>query len=231
MCGRFAAGHLTQRQMLAIMEHFLYGKSLPEGILLPAPEAGYNIKPTQQVQMVIDQEGAPVSLGARWWLVLHWHRGAAKDWKATTFNTKIETAHEKPAFRTAWREHRCVIPALAYYEWTGPKGKKQPWYVTVERNIPVMFFAGLYACLPSGSRSCTILTRPAIREIKHLHPRMPVILSPGRALSWLQKADYDDVVAADYGSDWQGRIKHHQVRPFGRDDDGPELIEPYGLAV
>ncbi|MGR3760643.1 SOS response-associated peptidase [Roseobacteraceae bacterium NS-SX3] len=231
MCGRFAAGHLTQRQMLAIMEHFLYGKPLPDGIALPASTEGYNIKPTQQVQMATDVEGAPVCSFARWWLVPHWFRENPKDWKATTFNAKIETAHEKPAFRTAWREHRCIIPALGYYEWTGPRGSKQPWYVTVERNYPVMFFAGLYAPLPGGSLSCAILTRPAMKEIAHLHPRMPVILPPERAVPWLQKTDNDDVIIKNYGSDWEGRIKCHQVRPFGLNDDGPELIEPYGLAV
>jgi len=85
---------------------------------------------------------------ARWWFVPHWHRGPAADWKATTFNTKIETAHEKPSFRTAWERGRCIIPASGYYEWTGAKGQKTPWFISPQTNLPVFFFAGLYAPPP-----------------------------------------------------------------------------------
>jgi putative SOS response-associated peptidase YedK len=224
MCGRFAAGHLTQAQMLAIMEHFLYGSPLPDD-LSPPPAEGYNIKPTQQVRMIFDQGKAPVCSTARWWFVPHWFKGEVTDWKATSFNAKIETAHEKPTFRTAWRTGRCLIPALGYYEWTGPKGNKQPWYVTVEQNAPVLFFAGLQSLTNSGLRTCTILTRAALPVVADLHARMPVILPPEQAVHWLQKAETDQEIIDGYGADWRERLITHPVRQFGLDDDGEELSE------
>jgi hypothetical protein len=29
-------------------------------------------------------------------------------------------------FRSAWDKRRCIIPASAFYEWTGPKGERIP---------------------------------------------------------------------------------------------------------
>ncbi|MEM1363484.1 MAG: SOS response-associated peptidase [Pseudomonadota bacterium] len=230
MCGRLVGGHMTQAQMLAIIEGFLYGTPRIDPDAPPLVE-GYNIKPTQQVGMIFDQDGDPVLSTARWWLVPSWHKGSLKDWKATTFNAKIETAREKPTFSRPWQNGRCLIPALGYYEWTGTKGKKQPWYITVERNAPVMFLAGLQSTRPDGLRSCTILTRAADADLTRLHPRMPVILTPEECLSWLQRTEDDASVITKYGTGWSGRFRAHPVQRFGIKDDGPELIEPEGFAV
>ncbi|WP_286693466.1 SOS response-associated peptidase family protein [Paracoccus sp. SCN 68-21] len=84
----------------------------------------FNIKPTQDV-IVVPSDPAKAAL-ARWWLVPSWHKGDLRDWKATTFNARIEDAATKPTFRAVWKHGRCLIPAGGYYEWTGDKGAKQP---------------------------------------------------------------------------------------------------------
>ena len=43
-------------------------------------------------------------------------------------NARLETAAVKPLFQSAWKSHRCVIPASWYYEWEHflrPDGKKE----------------------------------------------------------------------------------------------------------
>lgn len=79
--------------------------------LTPFPRR-YNVKPTQEVVILAKTPLEPML--ARWWLVPSWHRGGLKDWKATTFNARIEEAKDKPAFRAVWRHGRCLIPAAGY---------------------------------------------------------------------------------------------------------------------
>jgi len=228
MCGRFSAGRLTQAQMREIIEGFLEGPVISDD---SAPEAtvGWNIKPTQQVHLALRTDGGILMSTARWWLVPHWHRGDVKDWKATTFNAKIETAHEKPSFRTYWKSGRCLIPATGYFEWTGARGKKQPWFIRPETNAQTFFFAGLSSTLGSGLKTCTILTRTASSGIADIHPRMPVILRHTQYQDWLAGSVEDDEVIETFGTDWT--FERHTVHPFGLHDDGPDLIKPDGLNV
>jgi len=208
MCGRFAQAKLDWPSYFE-----LFGDMEP-----PNLPVSFNIKPTQDIAMAYIRDGEIIALPARWWFVPHWHRGSVKDWKATTFNAKIETAYEKPTFRTAWQHNRCIIPATGYYEWTGPKGSKQPHYITVEQNAPVFFFAGLYSTLGDGLQTTTIMTTQAAPEIAELHHRMPVILPAEQIAPWMACED------GDYGR--TDGFKHHPVKPFGIKDDGAELIIP-----
>lgn len=227
MCGRLIAGDMTQAQMLAIIEGFLYPtKSVVVDTDAPPAQTGFNIKPTQQVNILFPQGGSLTASTARWWLVPPWFKEPAENWKPTTFNAKIETAFQKPSFRDAWKNGRCLVPATGYYEWSGPKNKRMPNYVRLEQNQPIMLFAGLQTQLPDGRRSCTILTRPALPEIEALHPRMPVLLSGEDAQLWLDHQTPDEEVRQSFGTNWQGRFKVTPVAKFGMKDDGPELIEP-----
>ncbi|MCK8484650.1 SOS response-associated peptidase [Aliiroseovarius sp. S2029] len=227
MCGRLIAGNMTQAQMLAIIEGFVYPtRSVVIDVDAPPAETGYNIKPTQQVNIVFPQGGAVMASTARWWLVPSWFKGAAGDWKPTTFNAKIETAFEKPSFRQAWSSGRCLIPATGYYEWSGPKTKRMPNHVRLSQNQPVMLLAGLHSQLSDGRRTCTVLTRPALPDIEALHPRMPVILTADEATAWLDKTASDDTIRDSFGTHWDGRFLVDPVAKFSLKDDGPELIEP-----
>ncbi|WP_073138701.1 SOS response-associated peptidase [Litoreibacter ascidiaceicola] len=227
MCGRLIGGGRTQAEMTAIVEGFVYpSKPIKIEADAPDPEIGYNIAPTQQVCLLYPQEGQQlVSTTARWWLVPLWHKGSVQDWKATTFNAKIETAHEKPTFRNAWKDGRCLILATGYYEWSGTKANKQPHRIYVEQNQPVMLFAGLQSQRKDGVRTCTILTREALPEISDLHPRMPVILNGEEAEQWLGHTENDAQIRSSFGTHWDGRFRHHKVAKFGARDDGPQLIE------
>lgn len=223
MCGRLVGGNLTQAQMLAIMEGFLY--VVPD---TDAPEArsGWNIKPTQPIHMVSQGAESFVATSARWWFVPRWFKGDVKEWKQTTFNARIETAAEKPTFRTAWKTSRCIIPAAGYYEWSGPKSDRKPNFITLETNAPLIFFAGLCSRLQDGSRTCTILTREPAEQIAHIHTRMPVILKQDELSPWVNGEIETPDAKEALGAGWDGRFRFHEVNKFGRDDDGPELIEP-----
>lgn len=117
MCGRFTQ-HYTWEQI----HEFLSVFGPPQNL-----QARYNIAPTTLVDIVRhDTEGrCELVRGVRWGLIPNWWKRPLKDLPAT-FNARVETVGDKPMFRGAYRSRRCVVPASGFYEWTGPKGEKQP---------------------------------------------------------------------------------------------------------
>jgi putative SOS response-associated peptidase YedK len=57
----------------------------------------------------------------------HGRKRKAKE-TPTTFNARAETLAEKPVFRSAFKQSRCLIPASGYYEWQKTLTGKQPYY-------------------------------------------------------------------------------------------------------
>jgi putative SOS response-associated peptidase YedK len=148
----------------------------------------YNIAPTQPVAVV--RQGATcreLSL-LRWGLVPSW----AKDVKigASLINARADTIASKPAFRSAFKRRRCLIPADGFFEWKKGEGKvKQPFYIRLKKDYPFAF-AGLWEHWegPNNSAidSCTIVTTDANDTLRPLHDRMPVILHEGDYDRWLE---------------------------------------------
>lgn len=104
--------------------------NLTNSVNLPAR---YNIAPTQDVLVVVDDRETKQRRGEmmRWGLVPFW----AKDTKIgySLINAKAETVAEKPAFREAFKKRRCIIPADAFYEWKATGAKfKQPYLMILD---------------------------------------------------------------------------------------------------
>jgi putative SOS response-associated peptidase YedK len=60
------------------------------------------------------------------------------------FNWRSEEVTGKRAFADAWnRRQRCLVPCDGFFEFTGPKGQKQPWLFKPKDDRP-MAFAGLW---------------------------------------------------------------------------------------
>ncbi|MBK0327275.1 SOS response-associated peptidase [Rhodobacteraceae bacterium F11138] len=175
----------------------------------------FNVKPTQDIVLLTPDYRPMV---ARWWLVPSWHKGELPDWKATTFNARIEDAATKPTFRAVWNKGRCLIPMAGYFEWTGVKGNKTPHFLRGAGNEENLYAAGL-ASRWGDLLTCTMLTRTANADVADIHHRMPVILDTDEREAWLSGSGDAEVLGAN------ARIAHHPVRIFGRDDEGPELIE------
>jgi putative SOS response-associated peptidase YedK len=157
----------------------------------------WNVAPTDPVPVIVEREGKRLLGTQRWGLVPHW-ADSPKD-AARKINARAETVHDAPAFRDAFRRHRCLVPANGFYEWRRmADGKKQPYFIAPADGQPIAF-AGLWAAWrdkrdPDGEflRTCTIVTTNANAAVRELHDRMPVVLPSEDWATWLD-ADADVV--------------------------------------
>ncbi len=149
----------------------------------------YNAAPTQPVGVVYDYSTRKMEW-MRWGLIPFWAKDVSIGVKM--INARAETLMEKPSFKQAFQQRRCIIPADGFYEWQKSVEKKTPsipHYITMKDHKPFAF-AGLWDSWkqPEGPeiRSCTIITTQANDLIKPLHDRMPVILSKEECWQWLE---------------------------------------------
>ena len=194
MCGRFSQFYSWQEL------HDLYDLSVET---IPNLEPRYNISPTDPVDVVLGGEnGHRRWERMRWWLVPWWWKGALKEVPAA-FNARAETVASKPLFRDALKRHRCLIPASGFYEWTGLKEARQPWFISAVDGRPLTF-AGIYDRWknPEGEtiRSCSIIVTEPNAFMANLHDRMPVILPQGDWDAWLAEPRSDLLVSAPEGT-------------------------------
>lgn len=117
----------------------------------------------------------------KWGLIPSWAKDAAIGNKLN--NARGETVHEKPSFRSAFKYHRCIIPASGFYEWKTENGVKQPWYMSFKTGEP-MAFAGLWETW-NDIHTCCIITTSANSLMEPIHDRMPVILDADQWKAWL----------------------------------------------
>ena len=107
--------------------------------------------------------------------------------KFLTTNARSETVSTTSAFKDAFARRRCLVPADGFYEWTGEKGRKTKWLITVA-DQRCFCFAGLWRSCRDRRRpidSFTILHGLAGPDMAPIHDRQPVILPRDRWRDWL----------------------------------------------
>jgi len=218
MCGRFAIT-LPDDAMAALFD------AVPSNDLPIVPN--YNVCPTNSVHTVTAADGVRRLTAMRWGFIPHWYK--APNDGPLLINARAETIAEKPAFKAACRERRCLIPVSGFYEWTkDADGNRLPWYIRAPDKAPLAL-AGVWQPWEKGSEAmttCAIVTTGANKPMSGIHHRMPVLLSAqdwplwlgevGKGAATLMKASPDDSL-----------ISHRvDTRVNSNRAAGPELIEP-----
>ena len=178
MCGRFT---LTWDDLNALATELGVAQEY-----LADYKPRYNIAPLQRHFIVTTEyENRRLTL-AKWGLVNRWARDAS--WAARCINAKAETVEKLASFRDAFKKRRCVIPADGFYEWHGPKGKREPFWIH-RTDGKLLLFAGLYEAWQKEPEqyetTFTIITCPPNTVMASIHNRMPVILSAKDAEDWM----------------------------------------------
>jgi putative SOS response-associated peptidase YedK len=137
------------------------------GIAGPLPEVqpSYNVAPTQEVPAVLagtGGEGRRLEM-LRWGLIPSWADDPGIG--ARMINARSETVAEKPSFRRAFKERRCLIPADGFYEWQKTNGGKQPYYLRMRSGRPFAFAGSGRTGKGMGMRSAPAPSSPQTRTI------------------------------------------------------------------
>lgn len=155
----------------------------------------WNVAPTQEAPIVRwavrgGREGREM-VWARWGLVPSW--ATDESIGSRMVNARAETAPDKPAFRAAMKQRRCIVPISGFYEWQkSGEGPKRPWYI-FRADERIMLLAGLWESWTGGREgpqrpaleSFTVLTTSANAAVAPIHDRMPVILETEQIGPWL----------------------------------------------
>jgi putative SOS response-associated peptidase YedK len=185
---------------------------------------GFNIAPTQFIPVYTGMHAAE---SMRWSLIPIWSREISS--KYATFNARLESVEEKPAFKHAWENsQRCLIPALGYYEWRLEQGAKQPYFVRLPDELP-MVLAGLFEPARNAEfpASCTVLTQAAQGSIRELHNRVPVLLPVTIAETWFA-ATPDKAMQLIEDNALQTMLTYFPVsrRVSNARNEGEDLVNP-----
>ncbi len=171
-------------------------------------------------------------MGPGTWLVEEGLEGLTR----VAFNARAESVAEKPMFRSAFKERRCIIPASGFYEWTGEKASRQPHMFTAADGSPILGFAGLWdRWREPGSLvdvlSATIIVCSASAWMAKYHDRMPVILEPANFNAWLNGGlGIEALTCAPESTLHEWRVSPRLNRT-GVGDDDPTVIEPVDAMV
>ncbi len=180
MCGRMTLTRREWEDVLSELAAYLGGAGplvIEEGAAaLYRPR--YNVAPSQHHPIVRTQTGRR-KVGFSTWGLLARSRG-----RPPAINVRAETAPFKPAFQEAFVSRRCVVPADGFFEWqTGPGVRRPLWFHRPDGQL--LLLAGLFDDEGQGRARFGVLTTRPNRQMAPIHDRMPALLSPEEAVSWL----------------------------------------------
>ena len=177
MCGRFALTVDPSDLQEAFPEFSFPAQAAPR----------FNIAPSQPI-LAVPNDGTNKADFFVWGLIPSWAKDPAIGGRL--INARAETLAEKPAFRSAYKYHRCLIFADGFFEWQAQPGEKSkvPHFIRLKSGKPFAF-AGLWEHWqsPDGSevKSATIITTEPNELMTPIHNRMPVILPKEACAQWI----------------------------------------------
>jgi len=219
MCGRFS----FVAEDALILERF--GIRVRTAIY----KARYNCAPTQNLAVISNENPGEMQF-FRWGLIPSW--AGDKSIGNKLINARGETLTEKPSFRNAFKNRRCLVPATGFFEWRRDT-MKTPFNIRLKSREPFCF-AGLWDKWVSADgeiiKSFTIITTAPNTLMAEIHDRMPVILHRDDEQRWISPRPNPSLAGLlkpfppEFMEVWPVSNKVNSPR-----NDVPEILEPAGL--
>lgn len=176
MCGRF----ILITDLSVIARDF----DIPNASVSFVPNR--NVSPGRHIPAVIYSGQGNVLASYLWGLIPFWAKDPSIG--SQLINARAETITQKPSFKNAFVQRRCLIPADGFYEWKKEGNKKIPYCFGLKSGSP-FFFAGLYEHWIAPDKqpveTCTIITTQANEVVMPIHDRMPVMVPKVARELWL----------------------------------------------
>lgn len=214
MCGRMA-NTLPHDAVAKLFE------AVPANALPQLPD--YNLCPTQDVAVVTQEDGRRYR-PMRWGFLPVWYK-ALND-GPLLINARSETVAEKPAFRKAVRERRCLVPVSGFYEWYREGDEKLPHYFHRADGQPLVMAGVWQEWGEDGLPSFAVLTTEANALMAPIHNRIPVVIEKDDWGKWLGEEGHGAATLMQAPA--EDVLTYHRVDKAVNSNraSGPELIEP-----
>jgi putative SOS response-associated peptidase YedK len=169
----------------------------------------YNIAPSNEVPVIVQESAGPSLRLLRWGLVPSWVTLTRSTKRP--INARAETVHEKPSFREAFEQRRCLVCADGFYEWKRQGSRPMPFFMHRRDGRPVSF-AGLWerhvADDGTQTNSFAVLTTAANDLMAPIHHRMPIVVARDARERWLDagkrtRSDVEDLLVAPPSVDYE----------------------------
>lgn len=162
---------------------------------LPVFEPSSEVLPAQISPVVhLTQSGERKCVLARWGLAPYRSADTDTNIGSRRFTARAETIASGPAFRTAFKQRRCLVPATGFCELAGRSGRK------IKRRLALpggklMAIAGVWDIWHdrAGKRgdTYTIITSEPRQQSRPGFARVPVIIKPRDFDTWLRQPSID----------------------------------------
>jgi putative SOS response-associated peptidase YedK len=183
MCGRAT---LTKNE--SEIEQRFQATFYSDDLLRYNPLPSYNIAPTHLHPVITGDLPDQLQL-FQWGLIPFWAK--EKSVGSKMINARVETLEEKPAFKHALEQRRCIVPFDGFFEWKQTPYGRIPHYIFC-KDKELFSVAGLWEKWVDANgqllQSFTLITLPANEFMKSIHDRMPAILTRENEQRWINPA-------------------------------------------
>lgn len=165
-----------------------------EDLILPTSGFYFSAFSWPVLPIVVGENGKFKATEKQWGLIPSWTKDEAQasELRKLALNAKGETAADKPMFRRAFSQGRCLVPAAGFFEWRDVNKKKYPYYIQDARH-EFLLFAGLSetwvnAATGEEVETYCIVTSAANDLLAMIHntkKRMPLILKSNEMEQWV----------------------------------------------
>ena len=215
MCGRIS----LFAELGDLASQFRFDPGLVEGSYRPS----WNMAPTTPVLVVTAEDDRRRADIMRWGFTYS-RRSNNGGSSRPLFNARSETLTERPAFRAAFAQRRCLVPINGFYEWRNESGVRTPLWIHRADERPFAL-AGIYSAEPDAA-ACVITCAPN-SLMEPIHHRMPVVLAVDEYDAWLA-AETEPETLRDLLAprEWPGLAARPVSAAVNRAGSaGPQLIE------
>lgn len=181
MCGRYSfSTNKAKLDSVLDVELDIDGEELLEN---------YNIAPTQKAYIISNQAPGALQL-FQWGLIPAWSKDPKMGGKL--INARAETVLEKPSFRNAIRQRRCLVIGDSFYEWKKEGKEKTPFRILPPKG-ELLVMGGIWETWRGEGKvihSFSIITTGPNAEMIPIHDRMPLVLPDVESRRhWLEERD------------------------------------------